>query len=105
MAGNVKPSWRERMSLNLASPLHDLPKHPERVLAKFDPGKGVSIEDQLKRFYMALNLLNVDYEDVVCIIFQYTFEPKSSSWYFSLKSYSVIIWDGFEKDFLGKFGN
>ena len=60
------------MPLNLAAPLHDLPKHTEKVLPKFDPGKGVSAEDHLKRFYMALNLLNVDYEDVVCSLFQYT---------------------------------
>ena len=77
MAENVnQPAWRERTPLNLAAHLHDLPKHPERVLPKFGPGKGVSAEDHLKRFYMALNILNVEYEYVVCILFQYNFEPK-----------------------------
>ena len=105
MAGNVnQPTWRERTPLNLDAPLHDLPKHPERVLPKFDPGEGVSTEDHLKRFYMDLNILNVDYEYVVCILFQYTFEPKASSWYFSLQSNSIVNWDAFEKAFLGKFG-
>ena len=37
-----QPAWRARTLLNLAAPLHDLPKHPERVLPKFDPRKGVS---------------------------------------------------------------
>ena len=42
MAGNVnQPKWRERTPLNMDAPLHDLPKHPERVIPKFDPGKGV----------------------------------------------------------------
>ena len=36
-----QPAWRARMPLNLAAPLHDLPKHLEKVLPKFDPGKGV----------------------------------------------------------------
>ena len=52
-----------------------------------------------------MNLLNVYHEDVVCILFQYTFEPKASSWYFSLQANSIINWDSFEKAFLGKFGN
>ena len=57
MARNVdKPAWKARTPLNLAVPLHDLPKHLERVLPKFDPGKGVSAEDHLKSFYLALNI-------------------------------------------------
>ena len=54
---------------------------------------------------MALNILNVDYKYVVFILFQYTFEPKESSWYFSLQTNAIVNWDGFEKAFLGKFGN
>ena len=65
-----QPTWKARTPLNLAAPLHDLPKHP-----KFDPRKGVSAEDHLKSFYLSLNLLNVEYENVVCKLFQYTFEP------------------------------
>ena len=106
MDGNVnKPTWRERTSLNMVFPLHDLPKHPERVLPKFDPRKGVSTEDHLKNFNMDLNLLNVQYEYVVFILFPYNFEPKASSWYFILQVDSLVDWDGFEKAFLGKFGN
>ena len=93
------------MPLNLAAPLHALPKNPEIFLPKFDPGKGVSVEDHLQNFYLALNLLTVDHEDVVCILFQYTFEPKVSQWYFSLQANSIVDWDGFQKAFLGKFGN
>ena len=85
-----QPAWRARTPLNLAAQLHDLPKHPEKVLPKFDPGKGVSAEDHLNFFYLTLNLLNVEYEDVVYILFQYTFEHKASSRYFSLQANSIV---------------
>ena len=42
---------------------------------------------------------------MVCILFHYTFEPKLSSWNFSLQANSIVNWDSFEKAFLGKFGN
>ena len=70
-----------------------------------DPGKGVSAEDYLQGFYLALHLLNVEHEDVGYWLFQYTFEAKALSWYFSLQKDSILNWDGFEKAFLGKFGN
>ena len=52
-----------------------------------------------------MNLLNVDHEDVVCILFQYTLQPKELSWFFSLQVDSILNLDGFAKAFLGKFGN
>ena len=64
-----KHVWIARTTLNLVTPLHDLPKNPEKVLPKFDPGKGVSAEDHLKGFYMDLTILNVDHEYVACILF------------------------------------
>ena len=82
-----------------------LTQTPKKVLPRFDPEKGVSVEDHLQGFYLALHLLNVEHEDVVCINFQYKFEPKALSWYFSLQKHSILNWDGFAKEFLGKFGN
>ena len=69
MADVNQPACRSRTPLNLATPLHDLPKNLEKVLPKFDPGKGVSAEDHLKSFYMDLTILNVDHEYVACILF------------------------------------
>ena len=51
-----QPAWRVRTPFNLAPPLHDLPKHPEKDLPKFDPGKGISIKDHLQSYYLALEL-------------------------------------------------
>ena len=64
-----QPTWRDRTPLNLPTPLHDFPKHPERALPKFDPGKDISVEDHLQSFYLALELLDVEHEDVVCRLF------------------------------------
>ena len=84
-----QPTWRAKMPLNVAAPLHDLPKYLERVLPKFDPRKGISIEDHMKSFYVTLSLLNVEHEDIVCKLFPYTFDPRASSWYFSLQANSI----------------
>ena len=98
-------AWRARGPLNLAALLHDLTKHPKRVLPKFDPEKGIYAEDHLKIFYLALNLLNVEHEDVIYRLFPYTFDPRASSWYFSLQTNSIAYWHGLEKVFITKFGN
>ena len=90
-----KPAWRARTPLNLVAPLHDLPKHPERALPKFEPGKGISTEDQLQSYYLSLELLGVQNEDVVCRIFPHTFEAKASAWFFSLQANSIIDWKTF----------
>ena len=84
-----QPAWRARTPLIVAAPLHDFPKHPERALPKFDPGKGISTKDHLKCFFLALELLGVEHEDVVCSIFPHTFEAKVSSWFYILQSNSI----------------
>ena len=69
-------AWRARTPINLAPPLHELPKHPKKALTKFDPGKGISGEDHLQSYYFDLELLGVQNEDVVCRIFPHTFKQK-----------------------------
>ena len=75
MAGNVNanqpmnpkppPSWRARTPLKLATPLHALPENAEKALPKFDLGKGISMDDHLQIFYLDLELLAMEHEDVV----------------------------------------
>ena len=100
-----QPAWRARTPLNLDAPLHDIPKYPERVLPKFDHGKCIFAEDHLKSFYLSLDILNVEHEDVVCRLLSYTIEPKASSWFFSLQDNSIENWDTFERVFKIKFAN
>jgi hypothetical protein len=65
--------------------LHDMPKHPEKFLPKFDPNKKYFAEDHVKKFISAIRLQNVRHEDVVCHFFSHTFENKSSTWILSLE--------------------
>ena len=58
-----------------------------------------------EKFYLALNLLNVEHEDVVCKIFPCTFEAKESSWFFVSQDILITNWDTFERVFKSNFGS
>ena len=63
---------------------HSFPKHPKKLLPKFDPDNDVSPKDHIKEFMLSLRLLDVQHEDVVCRLFPYTFVGQASTWFFSL---------------------
>ena len=48
---------------------HPLPKHPEKLLPKFDPNNDVTLKDHIKQFMLSLRLMDVQHEDVVCRLF------------------------------------
>ena len=68
---------------------HPLPKHPEKLLPKFNPELKEPTEDHVKKFMLAVQLLDVEHKDVVFGLFPYTFEGKASTWYFSLTTGSI----------------
>ena len=72
--------------------LHPLPRHPQKVLLKFDLDKKEPTKSHLNKFMLALILLNVEHEYVVCRLFPFTFEGKESTWYFSLAPRSIHNW-------------
>ena len=94
MAGNVPPNanqapphvlaWRARTPLNLAPPMNDFPQNYEKYFPRFDPREGISVDDHLQSFFLALEALAVEHEDVVCRIFPHTLKGKVASWYFGL---------------------
>jgi hypothetical protein len=43
-----------------------------------------------------MNLMSMQHEDVVCWLFPYTFEGKSSMWYFSLPQAKTTNWNDFK---------
>jgi len=45
---------------------HPLPKHPKKLIPKFDPDNDVLPKDHIKQFMLSLRLMNVEHEDVVC---------------------------------------
>jgi hypothetical protein len=59
--------------------VHDMPKHPKKVFPIFNPDKKDYVEDNIKKFMLVVRLTNVQYEDVVCILFPYTFENRAST--------------------------
>ena len=82
---------------------HPLPKHPEKLLSKFDPDNDVTPEDHINQFMLSLRLLDVQHKDVVCILFPYTFVGQASTWFFSLVARSIGSWQQFENAFLSQF--
>jgi hypothetical protein len=83
--------------------VHNIPRHPKKLLPKYDPKTSGSPEDHIKKFILAIGLMNVQHEDVVCILFPYMFDNLASTWYFHLLVGSITSWTKFQKYFLDKF--
>ena len=63
---------------------HNLPKHPDKLLPKFDPDDKGLAENHIDKFILVVQTMNFQHEDVVCQLFPLTFEGKDAVWYFSL---------------------
>jgi hypothetical protein len=92
-----------RDALALPGRLHHFPRHPKKLLPKFDPETSSLPKDHIKKFILAIRLMNVQHEDVVCILFPYTFDNLTSTWYFNLPVGSINSWTKFQKYLLDKF--
>jgi hypothetical protein len=75
--------WLAKYAPEILGWVHNLPRHPEKLLPKFDHETSRLPEDHFKEFILAIRLVTVQHEDVVCSIFSYTFENSSSTWYFN----------------------
>ena len=83
--------------------MHALPQNYEKSLPRFDPGEGISVDDHLQSFFLVLEALAVEHEDVVCSLFPHTLKGKATSWYFGLQKNSITNWDTSEIMFKRKF--
>lgn len=54
-----------------------MPHHPEKHLSKFDLEKGTSDDDHIINFYLELQMMRVQYDDMACHMFPQTFENKA----------------------------
>jgi hypothetical protein len=77
-------TWLAGDAMAVRGRIHNLPRHPEKFLPKYDPENSGFPEDHIKKFILTIRLMNVQHEDVVCILFPYTFENSASTWYFNL---------------------
>jgi hypothetical protein len=84
--------------------VHEMPRKFDRILPKFDPDKPESPKDHINNLFLAIRLLGVQHEDVVCRLFPYTFSGKASTWYFNLPAGSITDFDSFERLFMRNFG-
>ena len=64
--------WPAADAVAVPKAQHPIPKHPEKLLPKFDPNNDVTPKDRIKQFMLSLILLDVQHEDVVCRLFPYT---------------------------------
>ena len=103
MAANIP--WLDVDAISILGAQHPLPKHPEKLLLKFDHDNNVTPEDHIKQLLLSLRLLCVQHEDLVCRLFPYTFVAQASTWFFSLFVGSLASWQQFETSFLSQFGD
>ena len=93
--------WLDVDAIAVPRAQHPLPKHPEKLLPKFDLGNDVTPEDHIKQFMFSLRLMDVQ----VYRLFPYTFIDKASTWFFSLITRSIASSQQFETAFLTQFGD
>ena len=69
----ANPWWLTIDSLAILGPLNPLPKHPKKLLPKFDPDDDISLESHIKKFMISMNMMNnVQHEYVACRLFCFT---------------------------------
>ncbi|CAF4200395.1 unnamed protein product, partial [Adineta steineri] len=97
--------WLAADAVTVPEAQHPLPKHPQKLLTKFDPGNDITPEDHIKQFMLSLRLSDVQHEYVVYILFPYAFVGQASTWFFSLAPGSIASWKQFETAFISQFGD
>ena len=103
MAAN--PQWLTINPIAISGTQNDLPKNPEKLMPKFDPNDDILPKTHLGKFMLAMNIMNVQHEDVACRFFYLTLQGKASSWFFNLPSRSITSWQQFENAFIMQFGD
>ena len=72
-------------------------------MPKFDPDDDILPKNHIDKFMLALNIMNVQDEDVACKLFCFTLQGKASSRFFNLPSGSITSWQQFENAFINQF--
>lgn len=73
------------------------------LLSNFDPDKKTKVEDHIDDFYMHFRMLEVQFDDISCILFLYTLEGRASIWYHNFPPSSIHNSMKFKNLFLEKF--
>lgn len=92
--------WLSASAVNVLGAQHDMPKHLEIFIPKYNPEGPISPEEHINQLMLSLKFVGFQHEDVVCRIFPYTFDGKTSTWYFSLLDGYITSWMFFKPNFL-----
>ena len=90
------PTWLAQDVVEVLGQQHPLPKNVERVLPKFDPERGDTVDNHSHSFFLAVRMLGVADEDIVCRLFPFTLIVVASTWYFSLRIGLITLWATFQ---------
>ena len=77
-----------------------MPRHPKKHLPKFDPENGTLAEDHISKFYLALQIMIMKYDEVACRLFPHTLENKVATLYHSLPMAFIRTWQEFWRTFI-----
>ena len=97
--------WNNLGAVLMPMHLSHLLAHPKKWLPKFNLEACMLAEEHINNFMLSINLNGVTNEDVVVRPFPYTLQAAARSWYFSLPSGFITIWDIFQEQFLTNFGD
>jgi len=61
VVNNPAHPWLSPDAVSVLGDQHDLPKHPDKYIPRFDPNKNEPPEDHLKDFMMAIHIMRVQY--------------------------------------------
>lgn len=97
--------WMTQEPLALRGVLYKIPKWVERMNIKFNLDNTMKAKDHLDNFYLQLQTLEVQYEDVACILFPCTLDDNVAAWYQSLPPNSIQKSVSFKCMFLEAFSH
>ena len=69
---------------------HHLPRDPHKFLPNIDPDSKHPNEDHVKYCMLAIRKDTIHHQDVVCKLFPYTFERKSTTQYFTQPQQRIV---------------
>ena len=61
--------WLTINPLAISGPQNTLPNNPNKLLPKFDPDDDILPKTHIDKFMLAMSIMNVKHEDVVCRLF------------------------------------
>ena len=93
------PPWESNTKLRLHGPLHKIPRKAISLLPIFYGEGNITILEHVRKYECLLRLFDIQYEDVVCRIFSFTFEGKVSNWYYVLPINIIHGWSDFKRIF------